>query len=233
MLYFIDYKTKRVYIMAPKSGTTTIASYLQVPLHYIDENIQTILRDNSFMKIIIYRENLVSRFLSGFYEDLFNNSCYDDMEVTFDEYLLFIYQCFVKTIPNVNNMSIITNKNIPVWFGNCSNQTLNITDASGNFCSHIMSQWYAIHELVGQIKGDNVKLIELNSLNKFLENDIRCNVKPKSTGHSNIGSLTLSDIKQHRIIVSEDNLNSTQKNIILQMYNEDVLFIDQLKRSYA
>ena len=157
MLYFTDNCNKIIYIMAPKCGTTSIANMLNVSLH--DKMDLTNLNNPEYKKIIIIRESVIDRFLCGFYEDLFNNTCYDKMDITFNDYLLFLYKCFKEKIPNVTNTKMYNGLNIPVWFGNCSGCTLSITDDNGNFCSHIMSQKYAISGIVKNIQCKNVELI--------------------------------------------------------------------------
>ena len=86
------------------------------------------------------------------------------MNITFDDYLIFLYKCYIEKKPNVNNIEISNELIIPVWYGNCINLTLNITDSNGNFCSHIQSQKYALSNIIDIIKCDNVQIIELNEL---------------------------------------------------------------------
>jgi len=230
MLIFIDEKNKVTYIMAPKCGTHTIANYLNTDLHTNYEKKQLI--NDEYTKIIIFRKDVVDRFLSGFYEDLFNNTCYDNMDVTFNDYLLFLYKCYTEKIKNVNNLSVYLNKDIPVWYGNCSNHFKNITDNNGDFCSHIQSQKYAIYDIVNKITGENVKIIELNELSKLLPNIKRCNVKNKQKYDLDLTQITLSHIKKNKIIISKDSLNDSQIQLILKIYEEDILFINELTNKF-
>ena len=232
MLLFIDKKTQTCYIMSPKCGTHSISKYLNTDLHTGYANYSSYLKNDNYTKIIIIRKDVVDRFLSGFYEDLFNNTCYDNMDVTFNEYLLFLYKCYSEKIPNVNNLSVYLNNNIPVWFGNCSNVFKNITDNNGSFCSHIQTQKYAINDIISQINGKNVKIIELNDLSKLLPNIKSYNVKKKQNYDLDLTKTTLSDMKKNNIIISKDCLNDTQVQLILKIYEEDTIFINELTNKF-
>lgn len=232
MLIFIDNSNKIIYIMAPKCGTTTIANMLNVSVNhkYSNEELDN-LNNPEYKKIIIIRKSIVDRFLSGFYEDLFNNSCYNNMDITFDNYLNFLYKCHNNKIPNVNNINIYNEVNIPVWFGNCSDVYNNITDNNGNFCSHIMSQKYALYNIVNNIKCKNVEIIELNNLSVILPQIEKKNVKnkiDKLPNGLNISDMTLSYIKSNKIIISSIFLNEKQQQIILDIYKEDIVFLNEL-----
>ena len=236
MIFYIDFINKIIYIMAPKCGTTTISNILNVDLHkeYSEVDLNN-LNNPEYKKIIIIRESVIDRFLSGFYEDLFNNSCYDNMNITFNDYLIFLYNCYKEKKPNVNNINI-NNINIPVWFGNCSNQTLNITDKEGNFCSHIMSQKYAISNIVNMIECKNIKIIDLKNLSDILPKSTKkFNIKEKIEklpDKINFSEISLSYIKSNRLIISSKFLNEKQKEIILDIYKEDLLFFNELEEKF-
>ena len=230
MLLFIDENNKICYIMAPKCGSTSIANYLNTNLHNNYENDQ--LKNDEYVKIIIIRNDIVDRFLSGFYEDLFNNTCYNNMDVSFDDYLLFLYKCYTEKIPNVNNLSFYLNKDIPVWYGNCSEQNENITDIYGNFCSHIQSQKYSINNIINHIIGENVKIIEVNDLSKLLPNIKKCNVKQKKKYDLDLTQITLSHMKNNNIIISKESLTESQIQLILKIYEEDIVFINELTNKF-
>lgn len=233
MICFNDELQKIIYIMAPKCGTTTIAKMLNINIHtpYDLTNINNL----EYKIIIIIRKNIIERFLSGFYEDLFNNTCYDNMNITFNDYLLFLYKCFQEKIANVNNISCYNkNMNVGVWYGNCSGYYLNLTDNYGNFVSHIQSQKYAISNIVNLIENkQNVKIIELNNLS-IISKNIKENVKPKINNNeiNNFSDLTLEYIKKNRIIISEMLLNEKQKKIINNIYKEDLDFIAELEKKF-
>ena len=95
MLIFIDKENKIFYIMSPKCGTTTIANMLSVDINYKypKEELDN-LNNPEYKKIIIVRKSIIDRFLSGFYEDLFNN-------ITFKE-LLLVVLTIIETKPNKN-----------------------------------------------------------------------------------------------------------------------------------
>jgi hypothetical protein len=232
MFIFLDYKKNIVYILSPKCGTQTIATSLDgnlFPKYSIEEETNCLQSDN-FKKIIIYKKNILSRFLSGFHEDLFNNTCYDDIDITFDNYLIFLKQTFINKDKCTN--TLIDDKGVvaPIWFGNCSNVSLPITDSSGEFVSHIISQKTSIKRFIDNILGNNVEICELHELNKLIGN-IHENKKIKIR-FNNIGSQTLSFIKKNRIIIDDIDLNDEQKNIINSIYNEDIEFIKDLEEKY-
>lgn len=228
MFLFVDYSNNVIYILAPKCGTTTIANKLNISLHK-EYDIQC-LKSDDFKKIIIYRKNILSRFLSGFYEDLFNNKCYDDMNITFDNYLIFLKTTFMNKNKCVNTLIDDKGVIVPVWFGNCSNVSLPITDKNGIFVSHIISQKTAIKNFIDNISGNNVEICELYYLKNLIGN-IHENIKEKIR-FKDIGNQTLSFIKKNRIIINDDDLNDEQKNIINSIYNEDIEFIKDLEKKY-
>ena len=235
MILFIDYNNKIVYIMSCKCGTTTIANMLNIDINteYDNDTINNTLNNPEYKKIIIIRKSIIDRFLSGFYEDLFNNFCYDNMNITFNDYLLFLQKCYKEKIPNVNNLNVYNNNlDIPVWFGNCSNVSLNITDENGNFCSHIMSQKYHIQNIVNAINCKNVEIIELSKLNTILPNIERYNEKEKIQVYVNISNLSLSEIKLNKLIITKKYLNKRQKKIILDIYKEDRDFFNELNEKF-
>jgi len=214
--------------MPPKCGTTTIAKMLNVDLHSIYDLSN--INNTEYKKVIIIRKDIIDSFLSGFYEDLFNNTCYLNVDITFYEYLCFLYKCFIDKYPLVNNMDVYNKKNIPIWYGNCSNISLPITNSKGKFVSHIQSQKYAINEIVNLIKtNENVVIVEITKLSKYLNNNIIENSKQKIELDSNINfsNLSLSFIKNNRIIVNKDVLTNKQKEIILEMYDEDINFLEE------
>ena len=230
MLIFLN--NKIYYIMAPKCGTTTISNMLNINLH--SKCDLSNINNPQYKKVIIIRKDLVNRFLSGFYEDLFNNYCYSNIDIKFNDYLLFLYDCFQKKHPNVDNMKIYNEQDIPIWFGNCSNLSLPITDDKGVFISHIQSQYFAINKIVSLIENKtNVVVVELNNLSKYLNNTIRENVKQKIHFNSNFSELPLLYIKNNRIIINNDVLTNNEKELILKIYKEDEIFINNLEYKFC
>lgn len=233
MRIFLDETTKKYYIMAPKCGTTTIAYMLNVKLHSTCDLSN--INNPDYKKIIIIKRDLVNRFLSGFYEDLFNNRCYSNVNVNFNDYLLFLYNCFKQKYQHVDNMKIYNGQNIPIWYGNCSNVSLPITNHKGEFVSHIQSQKYSINDIVRLIKNKtNVEVVEITDLSKYLNNNIFKNVKHKSKIDDDIcfSKLSLSYIKNNNIIINKDVLTDEQQKLILEIYKEDEKFISYLKVKY-
>ena len=234
---YVDYIHKTIYIMACKCGTTTISHMLNMLNNDSNVTHNTVdINNPKYKKIIIMRKCVIDRFLSGFYEDLFNNSCYNNMNITFNNYLLFLHKCYKEKLPNVGNLFIYNGLDMPVWFGNCSNVIYNITVYCGNFCSHIASQKYAICHVLNNITCTNIEIIELNELHILLPNIKKCNVKPKVTKipvkFDNISNMLLPDIKSNRIIIAKELLNENQKQIILDIYKEDVDFLMNLENKY-
>jgi hypothetical protein len=232
MIVFLDSNNKIYYVMAPKCGTNTISKMLNVDLDASCDLSN--INNPEYKKVIIIRKNLVRRFLSGFYEDLFNNSCYSNINIKFNDYLLFLYDCYQKKHPYVNNMKIYNTQDIPIWFGNCSGYSLPITDDKGNFTSHIQSQYFAINYIVRLIENKtNVVVVELNKLSTYLNNILMENVKQTIYFDGNFSETTLSYIKNQRIIVNDDNLTDNQKKLILEIYEEDEIFINNLENNFC
>lgn len=241
MLCFLDEIKKIYYIMAPKCGNTTIAHMLNVNMH---ENCDlSNINNPEYKKIIIIRTNVVARFLSGFYEDLFNNTCYDNLNITFNDYLLFLHKCYQGKFPYVENMNIYNDHHsIPIWWGNCSNQTLPITNSEGDFCSHIQSQKYAIKHIVSLIENKtNVEIVEIENLSKYTNNlklndtDTKLNDTNKKlidTENNCFSNLTLAHIKQNKIKINYNVLTNKQQKLIIDIYKEDIIFICKLKKYF-
>jgi hypothetical protein len=207
--------------MAPKCGSTTIKNSTDgIAVNITDEQ----LNNPIYKKIIIIRKSVIDRFLSGFYEDLFNNYCYDTMDITFNNYLLFLHKCYRQKSINVNNVD-----GVLVWYGNCSNVSLNITDNYGNFCSHIMSQHYAISSIINRITCKNANIIELSTLSDIVPK--KYNVKVKVDISADINT-SLSYIKATRLMISEKVLTEHQREIILDIYKEDLQFLNQLEQRF-
>ncbi len=222
--------------MAPKCGSTTIASMLNVSLHKKYDDLSNI-NNPEYKKIIIIRKNIVDRFLSGFYEDLFNNNCYDNINISFNDYLLFLYKCFQQKIPFVNSIKINNEEVMPICFGNCSGLTLDITNEKGQFISHIISQKCAIYNIIKLINNKtNVEIVELENLSK-ITNNIKKNIKNKISklpnGINDFSELSLSYIKKNRIIINDNLLNDKQKKIILEIFQEDIIYINELEVKFS
>ena len=232
MKVFLDGSKKIYYIMAPKCGTTTIAKMLNDEL--CSNHDLSNINNPEYKKVIIIRKNLVDRFLSGFYEDLFNNICYSNIHIQFNDYLLFLYDCFCKKHPCVDNMKVYNQQDISLCYGNCSGLTLPITNDKGNFVSHLQSQYFAINHIVSLITNQtNVVVIELSKLSKYLDNTIRENHKQKTNFDYNFSELALSYIKNNKIIINTEVLTNNQKKIILEIYKEDEIFIKNLEKTFC
>ena len=216
MKFFLDNNKKRIFIVPPKCGNTSISKYLNVPLHSVFPNIDKLLIDETFVKIIIIRHNVIDRFLSGFYEDLFNNICYENVDISFTNYLNFLNHCFINKIKNVNNLNVQNgNKDQYICFGNCSNVSLPITNNKGIFVSHIQPQYITWNHPF--LKSKNIELLKIENINDFLNINIRENIKNKKTYNINLDELKLSDMKKNKIIINSDCLKDKHINIILNI----------------
>ncbi len=230
MIIFIDDINKIVYIMAPKCGSTSIAKHLNVNniFTYEDEKQIHVLKSNDYLKIIIYRKNIYARFMSGFYEDLISTNCYNEMDINFGSYLLFLYNCFINKIPEVNNL-YYNGKTYPLGYG--GDLLLPITNNQGVFVSHIQSQKKAISYIINIIEGNNVKICELSNLNKLI-NNIHENKKDFKPININLDITKLNVLKNNNISVDYTYLTETHKELIDKIYKEDYDFIDNLIKQY-
>ena len=231
MIIYIDYEKFICYIVAPKCGNWSIAHHLKVGLFKNYGNTDEILADEKFTKIIILR-SVYSRFLSGFYEDLFKNDCHNDINITFDEYLDFLKKITDNKEKNVDTIDYIYNfeKQIkPIYWGQCSNKRLPITDNDGILCTHNKSFKKCVDQFVQC--STNIKLLKLNNLSDFLGSNKKKNVKEKKYD-LNIGNIKLNVIKKERHIMDEEMLTQSQKDIIDHMYNEDNEYLDYLENTY-
>ena len=239
MIFYIDYEKKCCYIVSPKCGNTTISKYLNLNIHikYSNEEIYNILKNNDFLKIIVVRD-VLERFLSGFYEDLNNNSCYLNIDISFYKYCIFLKYCHDNKIKNVNNLNLYFKKyDVPIWWGNCSNKFLNITDENGNISGHLVSQKLSINNLVSLIKGNNVKVINTEDLFLYLpqNKEITIQNKKKYSNELNINyKVKLSDLKKNiNFRVSTKQLyNIKIIKIINSIYKEDIDYIEYLKNTF-
>jgi hypothetical protein len=218
--------------MSPKCGTQTISYFLGVELHQ-EYDVKDEFINDDYKKYIIFREDIIERFLSGFNEDLYSNTCYDNMNITFHDCVQCLYQHYIKKTPELRNLHI-NDVNYPIWFGEEPNSIkLSITDECGNFCSHILSQTFSIKNITDLIKGKNVFIVELNNLHKLLGND-NCIIKNRKDKDEtlNLSFMNINEIKEKCYCLTSKNINKEDQNIILDMYLEDINFINELKKEY-
>jgi 16S rRNA G966 N2-methylase RsmD len=131
-------------------------------------------------------------------------------------------------------MQIYNTQDIPIWYGNCSGYTLAITNDEGDFTSHLISQCFAIKDIVSLLENKtNVVVVELNKLSTYLNNTLRENVKQSIYFDGKFSEMTLSYIKEQRIIINDDGLTDNQKKLILEMYEEDEIFINNLENKFC
>jgi hypothetical protein len=150
------------------------------------------------------------------------------MNITFNDFLLFLYKCHNEKTPNVNTINI-NNLTIPIWWWG---DKFNLTDNNGNFCSHIKGQKMEISHITNNIKCNNVELIDLSNLSYIIKSEKK-NVKLKKVPCDfDLATAPLSYIKNNKIIFSTLNLTSTQIKIILEIYKEDIKYIEELEKKY-
>lgn len=237
MTIFIDYINSNCFILSPKCGTQTISKYLRLPLNisYNKNEIIKVLKDPEFKKIIVIRD-IIDRFFSGFYEDLKNNDCYFDLDISFFDYIKFLYFCNDNKIKNVNNLNVYyKDKNKLIQWGGCSGLSLNITDSSGYLSGHIIHQKTHIEPYISLLENtDNVEIIDICELNKIT--NIRENSKSYNNTNDNnynYNSL-LSDLKKNRIFPEKEKmLNPVIKNIINHIYFCDYEYINSIKLKFS
>lgn len=237
MTIYIDYVNKHCFILSPKCGTQTISKFLNLPLNmsYDKNELIKVLKDPEIKKIIVVRE-VVGRFLSGFYEDLKNNNCYFNLDISFEDYINFICYCYDNKIKNVNNLNVFyKNNDTLIEWGQCSSLHLPITDSLGNLSGHIIHQIAHIKPYTNMLnENDNVEIIDISELNKFT--NICENSKPYDINKSidnikkyNFNSL-LSELKKDEVFPKKEKMiNPHIESIINHIYESDSKFIEDIK----
>ena len=240
MIIYIDWKNKKCFIAAPKCGNQTLSAYLNIPLdyEYTDEEINKCLTDNNYQKIIIIRD-IVDRFISGFYEDLLNNNCYNSINISFYEYCKFLRYIFDNKIKNVTNLNVyFKNIDANINWGNCSNLSHPITNSNGLIDGHIISLTNSIKNFEEIIQGDNVKIIDINELNNyFIDFDAKINCKVTDIDNTSNYNTNLSEFKklvdELKVYPIKNNMiNEEIKEIIMYIYKTDIDYIHYLKNKY-
>jgi len=240
MTIYIDFINNKCFILSPKCGTQTVSKYLRLPLNisYDRNEIISILKCPDFKKIIVVRD-IISRFFSGFYEDLKNNNCYLNLDISFYDYIKFLCFCYDNKIKNVNNLNVyFENKNNLIEWGGCSSLHLPITDNSGNFSGHIIHQYKHIKSYTDFLdENDNVQVIDISELDKIT--NIHVNSKPykiddNDNNDNNYDYNTLlSDLKKNKVYPKmEKMMNDNIKRMITHMYLYDAKFIESIKLKF-
>jgi hypothetical protein len=239
MLIFLDIKNKIFYIASPKCGNHTIAKHLEIYIHTPIVNENNYLSDSEYKKIIIVR-NVLDRFYSGFCEDLTNNTCYEDINITFYEYILFLKYCFDNKLKNVTNLNAFyENLDVPIWWGNCSNIYLPITNSNGIIDGHIKSQHDSINSYVNIIiSTSNCNNVEITDIKQLKFNNVNIEHEKKYTSNSFNFESKLSDIKKYVKLNNcypkkENMYNSEIISIINHIYKKDYEFIDSLYNTFT
>jgi hypothetical protein len=232
MGFYIDNINKQCFIVPPKCGTTTVAKKLNLPNNklYLDNEIIDVLKDKNYLKIIVVRD-VIDRFLSGFYEDLYNNKCYNDLDITFKEYMYFLKFCFDNKLKNINNINVYFNINKEINWGNCSNLCFPITTEQGNISGHIASQKNEIFYLQTIIDDDDNNVIIIDVMQ--LSSGLICNYTNYNDMDikNNISDIPLSEIKNKNIITKQ--ISNEIKEIINYIYKEDIDYINELFMKYS
>jgi hypothetical protein len=237
MTIFIDYSGKRCFILSPKCGTQTLSKFLNLPLdiQYNGAELSDVLNDKTYKKIVVVRDH-IERFLSGFYEDLKNNSCYLNLDIPFIDYIKFLYYCHNNKIPNVINTNVYNKDyNFIVEWGACSGKKLSITDENGKLSGHIISQIQHIKPPIDLLNDDDdVEVINMSELSKIT--NIHENSKSYLTSEElnyNYNTL-LSDIKKNQIYPNSDKMiNSKIRKMLDSIYAEDIEYINKIKQKFS
>ena len=233
MLTYIDEINKYIFICSPKCGNTSISNYLNVNLHtkYESNVLKNKLNDSNYLKIIVTRD-VCEKFIYGFNEDFNNNECYKYIDITFDEYLDFLKYCYDNKIKNCDNLNVFyKNINKKIWWGQCSNNKINITNNEGIIVGHIGSQKSFIKKIINDIEDDNVKVIDIKELSSYICSDIKNN-KSNIINHYN-NKTKLSEVKNNNgLFIKSKLLTDRNINIIKHIYKEDIIFIENIIKRY-
>jgi len=238
MIIYIDYRKKEVFIVPPKCGNNIISTYLNLKINkkYTHKNIMYVLTNNNFKKIIIYRD-IYDRFLSGFYEDLINNSCYLDIDLNFLEYCEFLEYCINNNIKNVSNLNVkYYNLDKKIWWGECGAQNYNIINNKGYIDGHMISQENCIKiyvDILIRRKSTNVYLLNIKDINKYLGINIYKYQKNYMINDDINFKTPIYILKTNRLFPTREiMINDKVKSIIDNLYNSDFIFLDNLKKKF-
>jgi hypothetical protein len=236
-MIFIDYNKKRVFILAAKCGNHTISDYLNCGLQgsFDQTEISSALGNKDFKKIFVIRNPYV-RFLSGFYEDLGNNDCYNNIDVSFKQYVQFLYYCHCNKIANVNNLNVyFPNNNQEIYWGGNLDLQLPITDVNGTITGHIEKQTQFIKFFFDLFQIKDIKVIDVCELSDTL--GLKSSSEIKNTKTYTLGNVTnqikLSDLKKnpelrvnHKLLYDKEIIS-----ILDVIYKDDFDFIKYLNRN--
>lgn len=233
MPIFVCHLKKIVVITSPKCGSTSLRECFENIEHYEENKILQLL--NEYKIYIVYNENIKRRFLSGFYEDLINNSCYDEMNISFSDYIDILYNIHLNKTKNVNKIQH-NNKEYDIWWGECSNNKSNITNENGVFVSHIQTQKYSTINYSNIFEENhNVELLKLKDIS-FLTNNIHKNKSEKKHDFLieklDITNILLKDIKKNVLIHTQNIFSEEIEKKIIEMYEEDEEYIYFLKLKF-
>lgn len=231
MMYYIWNEKKIIFIVPPKCGNTTIASHLKLDiLHkYSLAELEAVFQNATYTVVFVVRKNVIDRFLSGLYEDLLTNSCYDNLNMSFTEYLAFLHHCHAEKIPNVNNINVYNPEiNHEVYFG--SKNRCPITNANGQFISHVQLQSSLFDNILTWC--ENIKLLQIEQIDELFHATTRLNVKEKKIVDVDLDSISLAAMKAGNIIINESCLQDKHKNMILSICEKDVDLIEKLFTKY-
>jgi len=235
MTIYIDHDNKICYILSPKCGTQSIVKSLNLTMkkEYDYHEVFDTLKNVNYKKIIIIRD-IFSRFLSGFYEDLHNNECYLDINISFIDYVKFLKYCYDNKIPSVNNLNVYFKEDKKIWWGQCSNVILPITDEKGNLSGHLIHQKTHLLPYINIIDIDdkNIEIIDIKELHKYIK--VCENKKIYETVNESTFNTPLNSIKNDYAAgypKIENMLNYEIKEIILEIYKDDLEYIDEIKKN--
>lgn len=234
MSILVSEKHKILFILSHKCGQCTISTYLKrldnntndIHADYYNDNRKEISEEYlSYFKILILR-NPYERFVSGFLQECIiqNNEKYKKIDMTFEEYCLFLLSIYDKN--NINKYSINfthnDEKNVNKLDGHLQSQFVEISDALNMYGKSI--------DIITDLKNINNVLKTINNkLNVNIITTEKNNAKKyfKEYTHS-ATKMLISDIAKGRSYPTWNYFyNDKIKNIIDQIYHED---FDLLKK---
>jgi len=229
-------KTRQIFITAPKCGSTTIRNFVdnnKIECHNNAKNIYEECKNPENTKIFIIREDVVSRFLSGLYEDFFSYDAffYKNLDIRIYDFIDFLYECYKQKRCNVNVINI-GDKSYPIGSGDPTKPS-DITDHRGIFTGHIQPQ-HALLSYYEHAMGDekNTYILNLNDIGVFFNSSVGNSHKTRKSTDISMKKLTIKNIIAQVILPDETMYSSDYISKIKEMYECDNEYIEYLKKNY-
>jgi sugar phosphate isomerase/epimerase len=233
MPIFACHLKKIIIITSPKCGSTSLKEYFMNIENYDSEMLLKLLHE--YKIYIVFNENIIKRFLSGFFEDLINNSCYNEIDISFKDYVDILYNININKVAEVNKIQY-NNIEYNIWWGECSNRKISLTDEHGEFMSHIQSQTYSIINFLNILDNNcNVEIIDLKNLYYLIRGEHKNKSEAKHDFPIKIIDMTnisLKDIKKNVFISTQNTFDSQIEKKIMEIYKKDIECIKFLKLKF-